>query len=66
MIRNLRSWPLSFSEKDGEPPSDKLLQLATWYRTQAERAGSPWIWEARLQKAKDLERQARQQQSRCQ
>jgi hypothetical protein len=66
MIRNLRSSPLSFSEKDGKPPPDKLLQLATWYRAQAERAGSPWIWEARLQKADDLEGQARRQQSRCQ
>jgi hypothetical protein len=62
MIHKLRSSPLSFSGTDGKPLPDKLLQLATWYRTQAERAGSAWIWEARLQKAEDLEAEARQQQ----
>ena len=66
MIHHLRSSPLSFSGMDGEPPPDRLLQLATWYRAQAERAGSSWIWEARLRKAEDLEGQARQHQSRCQ
>jgi hypothetical protein len=36
------------------PGEDKLRQLAAWYREFAERAGSPWIWEARLRRAKDL------------
>ena len=62
MIHNLRSLPLSDSGTDGKPSPEKLFQLATWYRAQAERAGSPWIWEARVQKAEDLEWQARQQQ----
>ena len=35
------------------PGEDKLRQLAAWYREFAERAGSPWIWEARLRRAKD-------------
>jgi hypothetical protein len=60
MIRNLRSSPPSSNEKDGAPHRDNLLQLATWYRAQAERAGSPWVWEARLQRAEDLEVQARE------
>ena len=38
---------------------DQLHELATWYRELAERAGSPWIWEARLRKAEDLEAEAR-------
>jgi hypothetical protein len=32
---------------------------AAWYRDFAERAGSPWIWEARLRTAENLETQAR-------
>jgi hypothetical protein len=36
----------------------KLRELARWYREFAERAGNPWIWEARLQLAEDLESQA--------
>ena len=35
-----------------------LLKLAAWYRSYAERAGSPAIWEARLKTAEDLEAQA--------
>ena len=66
MIHDLRSLPLLFSGTDGKPSPDKLFQLATWYRARTERAGSSWIWEARLQKAEVLEGQARQQQSRCQ
>ena len=38
---------------------NKLRELAAWYRDFAERAGSPWIWEARLRTAEDLEAQAR-------
>lgn len=37
---------------------DKLRQLAAWYRDFAERADNPWVWEARLQLAEDLEREA--------
>jgi len=33
----------------------KLRELAAWYRTFAERAGNPVIWEARLQTAEDLD-----------
>ena len=57
MIRNLQALPVPLSEKDGAP-RDPLLQLAAWYRAQAERAGSLWVWEARLQRAEDLEAQA--------
>jgi len=38
---------------------NKLRELAAWYRDFAERAGSPWIWEARLRTAEDLEAEAR-------
>jgi hypothetical protein len=37
---------------------NKLRELAAWYRDFAERAGSPWIWEARLRTAEDLEAEA--------
>ena len=40
------------------PSEDMPRQLAAWYREFAERAGSPWIWEARLRRAKDLEAEA--------
>ena len=40
------------------PGADKLRQLAAWYREFAERAGNPWIWEARLRTARDLEAEA--------
>src|SRR5689334_22245364 len=58
MIRNFRALPSPLSEKDGAPRRDRLRQLAAWYRAQAERAGSLWVWEARLQRAEDLEAQA--------
>ena len=35
-----------------------LRELAAWYREFAERAGSPWVWEARLRTAEDLEAEA--------
>jgi hypothetical protein len=38
--------------------SQKLRELAIWYREYAERAGNPWVWEARLRTAENLERQA--------
>lgn len=37
---------------------EKLLELASWYREFAERAGSTVIWEARLRMAEDLEAEA--------
>ena len=37
---------------------EKLRELAAWYREFAERAGNPWVWEARLQLAEDLEKEA--------
>jgi hypothetical protein len=40
------------------PGENKLRQLAAWSREFAERAGNPWIWEARLRTAKELEAQA--------
>jgi hypothetical protein len=38
--------------------SEKLRELAAWYREFAEKAASPVIWEARLLMAEDLEREA--------
>jgi hypothetical protein len=40
------------------PGENKLRQLAAWYREFAERAGNPWIWEAQLRTAKELEAEA--------
>lgn len=39
---------------------ERLEQLAAWHRLNANHAGSTWIWDARLQMAEDLERQAAQ------
>ena len=36
----------------------RLEELAAWHRMHAERAGSDWVWEARLLTAEDLERRA--------
>jgi hypothetical protein len=36
----------------------KLRNLAGWYREFAEKAAAPWIWEARVLHAQDLEREA--------
>jgi len=36
----------------------KLRDLAAWYREFAERAGDPWIWDARLRTADKLEEEA--------
>jgi hypothetical protein len=38
--------------------AQKLRELAAWYREFAERAGSPWIWDARLRTADKLEKEA--------
>ena len=40
------------------PDSVELRKRAEWYREFAERAGNPWIWEARLKTAKQLEAEA--------
>lgn len=36
----------------------KLRKLAKWYRSYAERAGNPAIWDARLRTADDLDAEA--------
>lgn len=36
----------------------RMRELAAWLREFAERAGSPWVWEARLIRAKALEDEA--------
>ncbi len=36
----------------------ELRKYAAWYREFADRAGNPWIWEARLKTATALEREA--------
>lgn len=36
----------------------RLRELASWYRTFAERTGNPTIWDARLRTAEDLEAEA--------
>ena len=38
--------------------AQRLRELASWYREFAERAGVPWIWEARLATANELEKEA--------
>jgi hypothetical protein len=45
---------------------EKLEQLAAWHRVIAERAGSAWVWEARLLAAEDLERQVAVARARLQ
>src|ERR1700682_5378302 len=40
------------------PDSVDLRKRAEWYRQFAERAGTPWIWEARLKTADKLEAEA--------
>jgi len=44
--------------KDALQDPQKLRELAVWYRELAERVGNPWIWNARLQTAESLEREA--------
>jgi hypothetical protein len=36
----------------------KLRSLATWYRAFADKADAPWIWEARLRRAEELDLEA--------
>ena len=40
------------------PDSVELRKRAEWYREFAERAGTPWVWEARLKTAEKLEAEA--------
>lgn len=37
---------------------ERLEELAAWHRWNADRAGSAWIWDARLRTAEDLEQRA--------
>jgi hypothetical protein len=37
---------------------ERLEELAAWHRAVAERAGSAWVWEARMLAAEALERRA--------
>lgn len=36
----------------------RLRNLAIWYREFADKAAVPWIWEARLRHAEELDREA--------
>jgi hypothetical protein len=45
---------------------ERLEELAAWHRVIAERAGSAWVWEARLRAAEDLARQAADARARLQ
>ena len=45
---------------------ERLEELAAWHRAIAERAGSAWVWEARLLAAEDLERRAADARARLQ
>jgi replicative superfamily II helicase len=43
---------------------ERLEELAAWHRANAAHAGSPWVWEARLLTAEELERQAAELRAR--
>jgi hypothetical protein len=45
---------------------ERLEELAAWHRVIAERAGSAWVWEARLRAAEDLARQVADARARLQ
>jgi hypothetical protein len=49
---------MRFNARGGLLDAEKIRELASWYRANAERAGSPVIWEARLRMAEDLELEA--------
>ena len=38
--------------------TERLRELAAWYREYAERTGNPAIWDARIRTAEDLEAEA--------
>jgi hypothetical protein len=57
----MRSAWLLTGQRDGVMNDPReLRKLAAWYRTFADRAGDPVIWEARLKTAEELEREADQ------
>jgi hypothetical protein len=37
---------------------ERLRELAAWYRSYADRAPTPWVWEGRLRTAEEFEREA--------
>jgi hypothetical protein len=45
--------------------TQKLRELAAWYREYAERAGNSAIWDARLRTAEKLEEEANSLEHRC-
>ena len=45
--------------------ADKLRQLAAWYREFADRAGNPWVCDARLRTTQELEAKAGQRGRRA-
>jgi hypothetical protein len=49
---------LDFAQCPELDTANKLRELAKWYRQFAERAGEPWIWQARLLTADKLEAEA--------
>src|ERR1700682_5435781 len=56
LAHQLARCPLNRESK--MPDSVELRKRAEWYREFAERAGVPWIWEARLKTAEKLEAEA--------
>jgi hypothetical protein len=45
--------------------TQRLRNLAAWYREFAELAGEPWIWLARLRRANELEQEAARYESQA-
>jgi hypothetical protein len=45
-------------EESELPDPINLRELANWYRSFAERAANPCVWEARLLTAEDLDKEA--------
>jgi hypothetical protein len=43
--------------------AQRLRNLTAWYREFAERAGEPWIWDAQLRRADELEQETTRQDS---
>jgi hypothetical protein len=50
------AWPAR--EERSMTEAQELRRLAIWYREFAERAGNPWIWDARLRHADEIEKEA--------
>src|ERR1700730_3149104 len=56
---SVRKWSkFGLNRESMMPDSFELRKRAKWYREFAERAGAPWVWEARLKTAKQLEAEA--------